>query len=506
MKFSGNPDNEDSIGLNAFYKKLLDQVPDIIFNLVWKDQDLYSLAYISETVNEMYELTVDQMMCDTDIFFRERIVPQDMEAFIDSLEESRSKLIKWDHKYRIELPKRGLRWMRITAKPEQEEDGTISFYGRVSDITDQKKQEDKLMISEERFQYALKAASEGIWDWDMVSNKLYMSAQFMKILGKREKDAVEPIEFWQERIHPDDQEHHEKVRQEHIKKKNSTYENIFRVRTDQGKYRWVLSRGKVVHFNEKGKPLRAIGTLKDITQLKEKEIELGNTISIIGDQNNRLSNFAHIVSHNLRSHASNLKMLLDLFKDASPEGREEMLTHLEAISDGLTITISHLKDLVEIQTEIRSVKEKLNLRQYLKYILNILHNEIKKHSVNIEINIPLDITVNYNPAYLESMLLNFTTNAIKYSSPERKPMVSYDFDIIDGRKILSISDNGVGIDLKRHQNSLFGMYKTFHKNQNARGIGLFITKNQVEAMGGKIEVVSELNKGTTFKVYFNDED
>ena len=85
-------------------------------------------------------------------------------------------------------------------------------------------------------------------------------------------------------------------------------------------------------------------------------------------------------------------------------------------------------------------------------------------------------------------------------------MVSYDFEIINGVKVLSISDNGLGIDLKKHKNALFGMYKTFHKNQNARGIGLFITKNQVEAMGGKIEVSSELNKGTTFKIYFDEED
>src|SRR5690606_3158404 len=237
-----------------------------------------------------------------------------------------------------------------------------------------------------------------------------------------------------------------------------------------------------------------------------KEIELGNTIDIVGEQNNRLVNFAHIVSHNLRSHAGNLKMLIDVFKNADQEEREEMLEHLEAISNGLYVTIGHLKELVEIQFEVKNVKERLNLRHYLKNILNILHNEIKKHGVNVEVNIPLDVMVTYNPAYLESILLNFTTNAIKYSSPERSPIIMYDFEIKDGKKILSITDNGLGIDLKKHKNSLFGMYKTFHKNQNSRGIGLFITKNQIEAMGGSVEVFSEVNKGTTFKIYFKDED
>ncbi|MEL1246402.1 PAS domain-containing sensor histidine kinase [Flavobacterium sp. DGU11] len=506
MKFFDMPDIHDGERLDAFYKKLLDQVPDLIFKMIWTGKDHYSIVFTSETVNELYELTVDEFTYNTEKFFTDRILEEDIRGFVRSLEASKKTLTNWDYEFRVQLPKKGLRWMRVTAKPELDDEKTVSFYGRVNDITDQKEQETNLMLSEQRFKYALKAASEGIWDWDMTTNMVYFSPQSMKILGKEEKEAIYPSTFWLSRIHPDDMESYQKVKIDHLKNKSITYESIYRIMTDQGKYRWVISRGRAMHFDDRTKPVRAIGTLKDITQLKEKEMELGNTIDIIGSQNNRLSNFAHIVSHNLRSHAGNLKMLLDIFKGSSNEEREELLQHLEGISDGLSITISHLKELVEIQSEIKIVRENLNLRHYLKNILTILHNEITKHGVTIEINIPLDVTVNYNPAYLESILLNFTTNAIKYSSPERKPMVSYDFEIIEGRKVLTVSDNGLGIDLKKHKNSLFGMYKTFHKNRNSRGIGLFITKNQVEAMGGKIEVVSEVNKGTAFKIYFDEED
>jgi hypothetical protein len=68
--------------------------------------------------------------------------------------------------------------------------------------------------------------------------------------------------------------------------------------------------------------------------------------------------------------------------------------------------------------------------------------------------------------------------------------------------ILNVSDNGIGIDMKKNGDKLFGMYKTFNNNPDARGIGLFITKNQIDAMGGKVEVESELGKGTSFKIYF----
>ena len=496
---------DDTESISAFYKKLLDEVPDLIFKAVFNN-GIFSVAFCSESVNDLLELTPQMFSGNPDVFIDERILPQDRLGFLKKMEVSKKKLLRYNHEFRVQLPVKGMRWMRITGKPEKSPDKSVVFYSRISDITDFKLQEEKLKLSEERFEFAMRASSEGVWDLNLNANEVYFSAQLMKILGSEEKEAVMDVSFWFARVHPDDVAAYQANRNRHLIKKTPYYESVYRVRTDQGKYRWVLSRGKIISFNTGGTPKRAVGTLRDITQIKEKEIQLGNTLNIIGDQNNRLSNFAHIVSHNLRSHASNLKMLLDLFKNAADDERDEMLGHLEGISNGLSITINHLKELVEIQTEIKNIKERLNLRHYLKNILTILHNEITKHGVTIEINIPLDVTVAYNPAYLESILLNFTTNAIKYSSSDRKPVISYDYGIEDGYKVLSISDNGLGLDLKKHKNALFGMYKTFHKNQNSRGIGLFITKNQVEAMGGRIEVFSEVNKGTTFKIYFDEKD
>ncbi len=494
----------ESENVNDFHKKLLDQVPDLIFKMIWTKENGYAIVFVSKSVKDIYGCTVGEFMKDPILFHRGRTLYEDKDALRKKIDKARINLHMLEHEYRVMLPKKGLRWIRVTAKPYIQEDESIYFYGRASDITKLKNQENKLQVSEERYKFALNAASEGIWDWNMITDECYLSSQSVKILGMEEQEITAPVNFWTDKIHPDDIEGHTEAKNAHLEGRLSMYESIYRVLTTNGKYRWVLSRGRVVQYDDNNLPIRAVGTHKDITQLKEKEIELANTINIIGSQNNRLSNFAHIVSHNLRSHASNLKMLLDLFKNADEKEREEMLEHLEAISDGLYVTIGHLKELVEIQFEVKLTKENLNLRHYLKNILNILNNEIKKHGIDVEVNIPLDVTVNYNPAYLESILLNFTTNAIKYSSPKRKSVVSYDFEIVDGKKVLSVSDNGLGIDLKKHKNSLFGMYKTFHKNQNSRGIGLFITKNQVEAMGGSIEVYSEVNKGTTFKIIFNE--
>ncbi|MCY1486545.1 Sensor protein kinase WalK [compost metagenome] len=198
-------------------------------------------------------------------------------------------------------------------------------------------------------------------------------------------------------------------------------------------------------------------------------------------------------------------MLLDLVDDIQDtQEREETLLHLRTISNELTQTIEHLNELVSIHTEIKIARENLNLNEFFQRTLNVLSEKINKHNVKIISLIPDDVYINYNPAYLESILLNFTTNAIKYSHPDRQLEITYQLTYEKGKKVLTISDNGLGIDLDKYRNSLFGMYKTFHQHPDSRGIGLFITKNQVEAMGGKIEVTSKVGEGTAFKIYFNE--
>jgi K+-sensing histidine kinase KdpD len=125
---------------------------------------------------------------------------------------------------------------------------------------------------------------------------------------------------------------------------------------------------------------------------------------------------------------------------------------------------------------------------------------IKESQISITDTIPDDLMVSAIPAYLDSILLNLFTNAIKYKSPDRKAFLEINYEINEHQTIISFKDNGLGLDLKKNGHKLFGMYKTFHGNEDAKGIGLYITKNQIEAMDGKIEVESKLDYGTTFKM------
>ncbi|SDW34600.1 PAS domain S-box protein [Flavobacterium degerlachei] len=249
-----------------------------------------------------------------------------------------------------------------------------------------------------------------------------------------------------------------------------------------------------------------LGIAVDISSLKEAEKEIQSLLHVTKDQNERLKNFTHIVSHNLRSHSGNMAMMLDLLIYENPEfAKNEFIELLGVASNNLKETIQHLNEVVLINTSIKDNLVNLNLNNYFESALTNINILAINANVTIVNQINPDIMIQGVPAYLDSILLNFLTNGIKYKSEERDSYIKMHCTEEDQYIILHIEDNGIGIDLKKNRNKLFGMYKTFHNNTDARGIGLFITKNQIEAIGGKIEVNSELNKGTTFKIYFKNE-
>jgi len=232
------------------------------------------------------------------------------------------------------------------------------------------------------------------------------------------------------------------------------------------------------------------------------EERLNNSLKLVTEQNKRLINFSYIVSHNLRSHTSNIKTIIDLLQVTNDQTeRLELLTHLQTVSDSLDNTLHNLNEVVAIQTVKVLNIETINIFNFIEKAMAVLSKEIELKKVSIINKVSNDVLINYNPAYFESIIFNFLSNAIKYSSSERQPIIILEIEFIQNRTVLSISDNGLGIDLEKNGNKLFGLYKTFHGNKDARGIGLFISNTQIEAMGGKIEVDSELNIGTIFKIH-----
>ena len=496
---------EDSEKKSSLFRKLLEEIPDMIFMFIIAPDNNYYMPLVSESIDEMFELSSDDIPNIIMFYIYDRIYQADKDFVLQSLSDSKKNGKRWDIEFRGLLPKKGLCWFKVSSKVELQADGSVAFYGKVSDITDLKIQKLEFEASDERFRFALEASKSGIWDWNMRTNTVFYSAQSLKILELESTDVFDNPERWDQIVHPEDLEKYYSTIQNHFDNKTPFYENYHRVLTSKGIYKWILDRGKVTERDSNGKPLRVIGTHTDISLQKEKELELIKTMKLYSDQNDRLLNFSHIVSHNLNSHSGNIKVLLDMIdSEGSFDKNRKNLDYLRAVSDDLNETIANLSQIVNIQNNVNIIRESLELNVYLEKTLNIISVYSHENKATIINNIPKGAVVNFNPAYLESVLLNFSTNAIKYAHPDRFPIIEFDFFIEKNKKVLTITDNGLGIDLEKYGNMLFGMYKTFHKHEKAHGVGLYIAKNQIESMNGKVTVESTVGVGSTFKIIFSD--
>jgi len=485
--------------------KLFDSINDAFFVFTISVHDDYDMPFINDSAYEMFEILPDDMFTNTILAVYSRIHEEDKNSVKQSLIDAIKNGKKWNVTFRVQLPNKGLCWVKVTSKREVNNDGSVALYGRITDITDLKEQELKLKISEERFKFALETSTSGIWDWDVKAGTVHYSPQSLKILELDAANNMAAAERWNEIVHPDDLENYYKLIEEHFDNKTPFYENFHRVLTSKNKYKWILSRGKVIERDANGKPLKVIGTHTDVSSQKEKELDLMKKMEMYSEKNNRLLNFSHIVSHNLNSHAGNFKLLLDMIdlEENFAEKRETM-KYLRTVSNDLSKTIEDLSQIVNIHNNTEITVEPLNLNDYLSRVLNIVNAYSYRNNATIINNIPPEATIKFNPAYLESVLQNLCTNAIKYANPDKFLIIEFNFFLENDKKVLTIKDNGLGIDLEKYGHLLFGMYKTFHKHEKANGIGLYITKNQIESMNGRVTVESQVGKGTTFKIIFND--
>ena len=489
---------------NNFYAKQRNEMQDVSFEFIISNGNYFSFPQFSTSLSALFEISAGDVSNTDKRVIYDRILKADKRSFLKSMSIAKNQLTTWDLDLRVMLPKGGLRWLNIMAKPYLDSNKNTAFYGKISDVTTIKEQEIKVKFSEERFKFALEASTAGVWDWDLKNNKVFYSSQSMKILEQGSADIFDKPELWDKIVHVDDLNKYYADIQEHFDNKTPFYENQHRIFTTSGNYKWILDKGQVIERDKEGKPLRVIGTHTDISEQKEKELELIRTMELYSQQNKRLLNFSHIVSHNLNTQASNIKLLLDEIDNDDTQNSKEMLAHLRTVSNDLNDTITNLTQLVSFKNNSSIPIKSLDLNFYLSKSLAVIKNVKNYDRVTIINEIPVDSFVNFNPAYLESILLNFTTNAIKYSYKNKPIVIKYSFTDVNGVKSLSISDNGLGIDLEKHGDSLFGFFKTFHRNKESRGLGLHITKYQIEAMNGTITVESKVGVGTTFKILFSD--
>ncbi len=370
------------------------------------------------------------------------------------------------------------------------------LYVSVRDITEAHEAEKTLLKSEKKYRTLFTNSLDGIYKSTPAGRFVDVNPALVKMLGYSSEEELLAIDIKTQLYF-------------NIKDRQlmaSHLEDQYPLKKKDGKPIWVEDHG-YYEYDQKGEVKYHHGIFRDVTTRINEQHQLKKLLSVTADQNERLQNFAHIVSHNIRSHSSNMSSLVH-FMEASKDvvEKEKLFGMLKTSTVKLEETIENLNEIITVNQNLQKPRLEKNLCGEVNNTLKVLSGDIRKNEINIIVDLSPNITVKVIPAYLDSILLNIISNAIKYHSDSKKCIININAIKIKEYTILQIKDNGLGIDMSKNAAKLFGMYQTFHDNKDSMGFGLYITKNQIEAMDGKIEVESEVNQGSTFKVYFKNEN
>lgn len=470
----------------------------------WEVDLLANTVYWTQVTKEIHEVPMDYVPnLEEGINFYKEGVDRDKISILVS--DAMNEGLPWDTELRIITAKGKEIWVRAKGEVEIVDGICVRIYGTFQDIDEKKRVELKYQEVSDRLAIATKAASIGIWDYNIVENVLVWDDNMYPLYGVKKEDFSGVYEAWESTIHPEDS----KPAQDQLElaiNGEIDFNTEFRVVWPNGEIRYIKAVAHVIR-DAKENAVKMVGANWDITTNKKAEKKLKNLLDITSEQNNSLMNFAHIVSHNLRSHSSNLSMLSGFFvEEKDKDEKDQLIKMLCEASESLNETVQNLSEVVQVKTDALDKMRPVNLYETITAVEKNLAVLLKEKDTVCEIEVDKELKIKAIPAYLDSILLNLFTNSIKYSSPERSLALRITAEKNGDHTLVAFSDNGQGINLKRHGNAIFGMYKTFHKHKDAKGIGLFITKNQIESMNGKIEVDSQVNKGTTFQLYFESID
>jgi signal transduction histidine kinase len=237
--------------------------------------------------------------------------------------------------------------------------------------------------------------------------------------------------------------------------------------------------------------------------VSERTSELINTNTELIRQNNQLEQFGYIIGHNLRSPVARILGLTNIINSNHFEMPRDkvVLDKLEHSALSLDTIIHDLNSILDVKKGVNHSFELVNLDERMAKVKSILKDKIQE--ANVILDEHLEAKECYAiPAYIESVLYNLISNAIKYRSHDRAIVVHVSSFIRDEQLNLIVKDNGLGIDLLKLKDKVFSMYQRFHDHVEGKGIGLFLVKTQVEALNGTIKIESEVNVGTTFHVVF----
>ncbi len=394
----------------------------------------------------------------------------------------------------------------------------------LQDLSNRERIEEQLRVSEARWKFALEGSGQGVWDWEIDTNRVTYSPQWKKMLGYEPDEIDSVYEAWESRVHPDDKARVVAALQGHLAGLNP-YSVELRLLCKNGQWKWVLDRGMVVRRDSEGKPLRVSGTIADISDIKAIENELRHANETLERRvvertrqldearhqaevaNEAKSQFLANMSHDIRTPMNSIIGMATLaLRTALDEKQRDYVQKIEQSAQYLLGILNDILDISKIEAGKMTLE---TVRFNLASVFDQLYSQlaisatVKNLQLRFHIDPALDIPLIGDPLRLSQVLHNLTGNALKFT-PQGAVDVSAHLQEADEASVLvkfTVKDTGIGLTPA----SVAQLFEPFQqadastaRNYGGTGLGLAICKQLVLLMKGDINVQSELGVGSTF--------
>ncbi|MDF2447950.1 MAG: sensor histidine kinase [Bacteroidota bacterium] len=300
-------------------------------------------------------------------------------------------------------------------------------------------------------------------------------------------------------IHPEDRAITTHVRTELTKKKPLyNFEN-----------RYITKTGEIVWLSWTSFPDDAnqliYAIAKNITHKKKEEHDRNLFLTNLTKVNSQLKQLTYQTAHDLRSPVNNLMAAFSLFDLKKVKNKEaaEFIHLLKRASENIQETLDKYVNDLNTKDGLKIVTEELNLAQCLENVLCSIRSLVETSQAKINCDFKAFETVIFNKEYLESIFLNLISNSIKYAFPGRPPVITIKTTLLHNAPQLIIEDNGLGFDMQKVKDKIFGLYQKFHNHVDSKGIGLYLVYNHVTNLGGTIVAEGKVNEGAKFTITFS---
>lgn len=434
----------------------------------------------------------------------DRIHPEDslkMSVKLYSFLEQKTE--KWQDEYRFQCADGSYKYVFDRGFLVKDANGKpIRMIGAIQDVTKQKEEEQRLRLLETVITQSKDAVM--ITDIDtsknVIPNIIFVNSAFTDMTGYSADEVIgksPEILFGKK----SDILEFDKLRTA-IQEYKECFVEIISYKKS-GEEFWI-NFSMIPVTDKEGEHSHWISIQRDVTVEKERQKEREQLIRELTQNNKDLKQFSYITSHNLRAPLSNLTGLLNLIEEIPIEDSElkEIINGFSKSTHLLNETINDLVKVIIIKDNPSIQKEKLVIKDVFENVFNQLSFLISSNKPILKIDLEVETIFDINKSYLESIFLNLMTNAIKYQEPSRQLRITIATKVEDNKLFMTFKDNGIGIDLEKNNDKIFGLYQRFHNYPESKGLGLYLVKSQVESMGGTISVDSNVGKGTTFTIVF----